>query len=264
VRPFESETLGAIVLAICTEPIPVPSRAAAVPPGFDAWFARITDRDPDRRFQSVAEALAHLAAICTSGNVRAFQVALDPNLAPGAAGGGAGGYDGTVAPASVTMQGPVIPKSNRAWWWLAALVGLAGVIVVAIFALRSSSDADGTVADDGSVKQQTADVPTLPPSAAQPEVVPVAAAPASNVPASPAPSASSAAEPAAAPPVAAEHARVSRRPAAVVRRHAAPASTKAAAPVAAAPAVAPVTPPTPTVSTSTAPKKRTLDERVGF
>src|SRR5687767_8426993 len=37
-RPFESETLGGLLLAICPRDMPVPSRAGQVPPGFDAGF----------------------------------------------------------------------------------------------------------------------------------------------------------------------------------------------------------------------------------
>ncbi|MFI5309394.1 MAG: serine/threonine-protein kinase [Polyangiales bacterium] len=55
VRPFESDTLGALLLQICTKPILVPSEHAAVPPGFDAWFARATQRVPAERFQSARE-----------------------------------------------------------------------------------------------------------------------------------------------------------------------------------------------------------------
>ena len=54
-RPFEGAVLGDLLLKICAEPIPVPSTIAPVPPGFDAWFARATERDPNRRFQSAWE-----------------------------------------------------------------------------------------------------------------------------------------------------------------------------------------------------------------
>ena len=45
------------------DPIPIPSQLAAVPPGFDSWWARASSRNPDQRFQSakdLAETL-HLA-----------------------------------------------------------------------------------------------------------------------------------------------------------------------------------------------------------
>jgi serine/threonine-protein kinase len=58
--PFQSEALGDLLIKICIHPIPVPSQIAMVPPGFDAWWARASSRDPNLRFQSgkdLAEAL---------------------------------------------------------------------------------------------------------------------------------------------------------------------------------------------------------------
>src|SRR5690606_18346549 len=39
-RPFYSDGLGDLVLAICIREIPVPSQVAPVPLGFDAWFKK--------------------------------------------------------------------------------------------------------------------------------------------------------------------------------------------------------------------------------
>lgn len=64
IRPFESETLGAIVLQICTQPIPPASTRGAVPPGFDAWFQRAVARDPAQRFQSARDLVEALRAVC--------------------------------------------------------------------------------------------------------------------------------------------------------------------------------------------------------
>jgi eukaryotic-like serine/threonine-protein kinase len=63
--PFDAPTLPRLLRAICSDPIVVPSRVAAVPRGFDAWFARATSRDRDARFPSVQaflEALRPLLA----------------------------------------------------------------------------------------------------------------------------------------------------------------------------------------------------------
>ncbi|HVY28128.1 MAG TPA: serine/threonine-protein kinase [Polyangiaceae bacterium] len=54
-RPFYSDGLGDLVLAICVRDIPVPSEVAAVPIGFDAWWHRAVARDPEKRFQTAKE-----------------------------------------------------------------------------------------------------------------------------------------------------------------------------------------------------------------
>src|SRR5690606_18354911 len=48
------------VLQICIRDIPVPSRIAPVPLGFDAWFKKGTQREPDQRFQSARELVESL------------------------------------------------------------------------------------------------------------------------------------------------------------------------------------------------------------
>jgi serine/threonine-protein kinase len=54
-RPFYSDGLGDLVLAICVRDIPVPSELASVPIGFDAWWHRAVARDPEKRFQTAKE-----------------------------------------------------------------------------------------------------------------------------------------------------------------------------------------------------------------
>lgn len=68
-KPFESETLGGIVLKICTEPIRTPSLLGNVPAGFDQWFQRAVMRDPALRFQSARELADELTRVCESGAV---------------------------------------------------------------------------------------------------------------------------------------------------------------------------------------------------
>lgn len=64
-RPFDKDTPGALMAAICSDSVPIPSSLAKeVPIGFDAWFARATARDPEQRFQSASEAATELRAIC--------------------------------------------------------------------------------------------------------------------------------------------------------------------------------------------------------
>ncbi len=54
-RPFYSDGLGDLVLAICVRDIPQPSSLASVPIGFDAWWNRAVARDPEKRFQTAKE-----------------------------------------------------------------------------------------------------------------------------------------------------------------------------------------------------------------
>ncbi|MDB4998187.1 MAG: serine/threonine protein kinase, partial [Myxococcaceae bacterium] len=65
VLPFEGESLGDLLVKICTTPVPVPSQ---VLPGlshaFDAWFARALDRDPQKRFATASEMSDALSYAC--------------------------------------------------------------------------------------------------------------------------------------------------------------------------------------------------------
>ncbi|HKO94868.1 MAG TPA: protein kinase, partial [Polyangiaceae bacterium] len=65
--PFDADTFGDLVHAICSQPIPVPSEHASVPGGFDTWFARACARDRAARFQSVREAIAELRRVLDPG-----------------------------------------------------------------------------------------------------------------------------------------------------------------------------------------------------
>lgn len=63
-RAFAADTLGGLMLSICSDPLPVPSDVAPVPRGFDEWFARCAHRDPGRRFLSIDEASDVLRFVC--------------------------------------------------------------------------------------------------------------------------------------------------------------------------------------------------------
>jgi serine/threonine-protein kinase len=68
-RVFEANTLAGILLAVCVDPLPVPSAQASVPTGFDEWFTRCAHRDSDRRFNSITDAAAALSTICAPQTV---------------------------------------------------------------------------------------------------------------------------------------------------------------------------------------------------
>ncbi len=66
--PFDGESVGDLLVKICTAPVPIPSQVAAslgiggVPPSFDAWFLRALEREPDRRFSNVTQLAEELCA----------------------------------------------------------------------------------------------------------------------------------------------------------------------------------------------------------
>lgn len=69
--PFEGEVLGDIVLKVCVDTLPMPSKwMADAPPGVDAWFARACHREPTKRFQSVDELSEQLLKVCGLGAVQ--------------------------------------------------------------------------------------------------------------------------------------------------------------------------------------------------
>ena len=94
-RPFEEQTLGGLLLAICTEDSPVPSQHGPVPDGFDRWFARGVAKDPQLRFQSAREAALELSSLCTPGAAAGTLGSLTGAEA-------SGGYPAHVAPANTT------------------------------------------------------------------------------------------------------------------------------------------------------------------
>lgn len=66
-RPFESAALGDLLLRICTQPPPLPSSVASIPVGFDSWFVRACNRNPDERFTSAREMAETLRKVLCVG-----------------------------------------------------------------------------------------------------------------------------------------------------------------------------------------------------
>jgi len=91
-RPFTGDSFGELVIAICTLPVPVPSQNASVPPGFDEWFVKGTQRDRARRFGSAREMADELVALSeatgrsraqfTTGRHSPVVSSLAPRLSP--------------------------------------------------------------------------------------------------------------------------------------------------------------------------------------
>jgi eukaryotic-like serine/threonine-protein kinase len=130
-RPFEADTIGGITLKICIEPVPLPSSLAPVPTGFDQWFARIVNRDPNQRFSSAREAADTLRKLCMteSGAQRLAQPVTDSS----------GAFQATVATTAAPLTSSSRPHSDTtppkrksaAPWFLggvALVTALAGAL----------------------------------------------------------------------------------------------------------------------------------------
>jgi serine/threonine protein kinase len=68
--PFTAGSIGQLILAICSQPLPVPSQHGCVPNGFDSWFARACARLPRDRFASAKEAALALTLLQGDGPAR--------------------------------------------------------------------------------------------------------------------------------------------------------------------------------------------------
>jgi len=83
--PFRGESMGDIVVQICTASPTLPSEVAAVPPGFDEWFVKGTSKDPSGRFataRQMAEALSQIVARSPAAAAAASVARVDASGAP--------------------------------------------------------------------------------------------------------------------------------------------------------------------------------------
>jgi serine/threonine-protein kinase len=142
-RPFDGATLGQLFLAICSQPLPVPSAvilpgAAEIPAvlaGFDAWFARAASRDPAQRFGSAGEMAEALGAIFAPGGAGESAIptvaSTSPRTEPGAPPPGTGHHDAwstgradprppkaPMAPLAGLVLAPLLLlAAGGLWWW---------------------------------------------------------------------------------------------------------------------------------------------------
>jgi serine/threonine-protein kinase len=174
-RPFESETIGSILLAICSRPIPVPSRIGPVPPGFDAWFARTCARNLDERFPSAKETAAELRRLGESGAAETVQPSSGAPSNPRTAAQSVEGF-------STTRGGSASPMRARPATTLRiafAAVGLALVAGAALAWIRWNANPGPAVAPTGQtlVASVPSPVPDLSDTKASASASPSSAAP---------------------------------------------------------------------------------------
>jgi serine/threonine-protein kinase len=129
--PFLAENPGELVLQICSEPIPVPSEVADVPPGFDAWFAQATSRNPGQRFQSAKDMIDALRVVLTP--------AVPLQAAPASVSTPTLDVFRPAAPRAETMSGGAnfvsglqVPGRARATVRAGVIGGAAGAVVLAV------------------------------------------------------------------------------------------------------------------------------------
>jgi len=133
-RPFDGTSVATISVQILVDPIPVPSEHATVPPGFDAWFARATARDPSQRFASARELTSTLAT--------ALGLA-----APMVTGTG-----------EAMVPSPPLPPTRRVWPWV--LPAFAVLCVATWAAVRGSGDTTAPTAAPAAKAAVPAPAPT--------------------------------------------------------------------------------------------------------
>ncbi len=153
VLPFDGESVGDLLVKICTAPLPLPSHLLpGLPHAFDQWFAHALEREPDRRFSTAQELSDSLSYACgvslrrggvsdggpyVGGDGRASSSPSNP-IPYGSYAPGSPTPPGAVMAASATQNatqaqfsatGPGVPQTSRGLLLgsvAAAIIGLAG------------------------------------------------------------------------------------------------------------------------------------------
>jgi len=185
VLPFEGESVGDLLVKICTSPVPVPSMTMpGLPPAFDAWFARTLDREPARRFASASE-LAEALAVSAGLSVRRAASSLPgagqtrPLVSSNAPPPYVPSEGLTPPPAAGLTSAPFVtsaqpPKSGRgALFALLAAVLIGGTVgVVAVLKLFAPTTAAHPLGSAAAAGAPSAGPSIATPSASLPEPTP--------------------------------------------------------------------------------------------
>jgi eukaryotic-like serine/threonine-protein kinase len=189
VRPFDAETLGALLLAICAREMPIPSRVGVVPAGFDAWFARACSRDVGQRFATAKEAAQELRSVCAGE-------AMSGGYGPPPAVSRQPVVQATSLPLASTTghlgmsSASQLPKKSAAPWVVLGVLVLGVAGAGAFFALRGDGHPDTAASAAHATEAPPSEAPKTPAPAVAPE------------PPKPATDGAVAAPPSAAPPAA--------------------------------------------------------------
>jgi serine/threonine protein kinase len=178
VLPFEGESVGDLLVKICTGPVPTPSSTVpGLPASFDAWFLKALEREPAARFaraSELADALAFAAGLSTRGPASSQDASLTPvtRAALGAAPthlSSAGIPAAAVTSAPFTTASVPAAKPSRGALYAVAAVALAvgsiGVAAVVKLSGASHAESPSPGASAASAMTTLASISTSPPSA---------------------------------------------------------------------------------------------------
>lgn len=177
-RPFEGESLGDLVMAVCSDDIPKPSEHGCQLAGFDEWFAKACHRDPEKRFDSAREMYRAFQALL--GERIADEDSMDDLSPPSAAEAAAKAGLATTVPTtpglSRTQDGAPSRAAGRSPWGKVVIVVafLAAATIIAVVALtRSDAETGGAAAAPTDSAAAGVDVEETAPSSSAEEVPPV-------------------------------------------------------------------------------------------
>ncbi len=134
VRPFDGSTFGELLLNICARPVAPPSSHGFLLHGFDEWFARATNRDPERRFASAQELAGSLRDVvagtgpgaAVAPGLRTDASASLAALAPTTTGAGSAASQSSMNTSHALDELRRVSKPNPLPWILLALLGIGG------------------------------------------------------------------------------------------------------------------------------------------
>jgi serine/threonine protein kinase len=151
-RPFHGESLVSLALSVGSGKVPLASRLAEVPEGFDAWFARAVAQNPAQRFPSARIMAEELRGLCGQmpmlwepeaapprEHAPREKTEIEPVLELSRRARARASYaprfpdteDGSVQP---TLRTSRAPSGRRGWRWLSAAL-LLGAVTGGVLAL---------------------------------------------------------------------------------------------------------------------------------
>jgi serine/threonine protein kinase len=130
--PFEAESIGEVVLKVCSAPLPIPSHIqASLPKSFDAWFERACARNGKQRFASVVELADALVRLDEWARTQREQLTYEI---------------GPIAPRILDDSELSLPASGRGRLLAGLLVGASLMLgALGLYVFRRTREADEAV-----------------------------------------------------------------------------------------------------------------------